>query len=318
MTAQHLLVLGSINTDLVIRGPRLPRPGETVLGGSFYQAPGGKGANQAVAAARAAAEGGPRVTFLAAVGDDAYGQAARSGLGAEGIDCRYLKVVAGEPSGVALILVDERGENLIGVASGANAHLLPGDTDAVPEAVFASAGVFLASLESLPAVRRGLERAKAAGAVTIVNPAPAVAEAAAADFLALVNVLTPNESEAAFLAGRAPTCDNDLRSLAEHWRTLGCHSTVFTLGSRGCLVVGDETAAISGHAVEAIDATAAGDAFNGALAVALCEGRPLAAAARWANLAAALSVTREGAQPSLPRRDEIETFGRGDAAIVAR
>jgi ribokinase len=310
MTARHLLVLGSINTDLVIRASRLPRPGETVLGGSFYEAPGGKGANQAVAAARAASNGGPRVTFLAAIGDDAYGSAAHERLGSEGIDCRFLKVVAGQPSGVALILVDEHGENLIGVAPGANAHLLAADIDAVPQAVFAQAGVFLASLESpLPAVRRGLERAKAAGAVTIVNPAPALAEAAAADFLALVDVLTPNESEAALLAGRPLSGDDDLLGAAADWRSLGCRSTVFTLGSRGCMLVGDEARKIAGHAVQALDATAAGDAFSGALAVALGEGRPLADAARWANRAAALSVTRQGAQTSLPRREEIERFG---------
>jgi ribokinase len=309
--ARHLLVLGSINTDLVIRGPRLPRPGETVLGGEFYESPGGKGANQAVAAARAAGRRGPRVTFLGSRGDDAYGRAADERLRAEAIDCQHLKVAADQASGVALILVGPQGENLIGVAPGANAHLSPDDIDAVPQSVFDNAGVFLASLESpLAAVRRGLERAKAAGVLTIVNPAPAVPEVAMPEFLKLVDVLTPNESEAALLAGGQAMNNDDLPQLALSWQSLGCPSAVFTLGSRGALVVSRAagTIAIAGHAVQAVDTTAAGDAFNGALAVALCEGRSLAAAADWANRAAALSVTRRGAQPSLPGRQGIERF----------
>jgi ribokinase len=311
VTPCGIIVLGSINTDLVIRGPRLPAPGETVLGGLFYQAPGGKGANQAVAAARAAGEGRPRVTFLAAIGDDRYGRDAQETLCAEGIDCRFLKVVARQASGIALILVDEQGGNMISVASGANAHLRPADIDAVPDEVFQQANVLLASLESpLDTVKRALERAKAAGMLTILNPAPALPQAAAPDVLKLVDVLTPNEGEAALLAGQKG--DHDLPALAAHWRSLGCRDTVFTLGSRGCLVVGDETVAIQGHAVTAMDTTAAGDAFNGALALALAEGKSLAAAATWANRGAAISVTRAGAQPSLPRRTEIENFGMTD------
>jgi ribokinase len=308
VTRPNIVVLGSINIDLVVRGPRLPRPGETVLGGSFYEAPGGKGANQAVAAARAAGPDGPRVTFLAAVGEDAYGRAARERLRGEGIDCRFVKTVPGHTTGVAVILVDQQGENLISVASGANSHLLPRDIDDVPLAAFQEAAVFLASLESpLATVTRGLERAKAAGAATILNPAPATPEAASPSLLTLVDVLTPNESEAALLAGREVTSDEDLRSIAAAWRAAGCRSVVFTLGRRGCLVVGDGTVAVPGHAVTAVDTTAAGDAFSGALAVALAEGKPLLEAARFANRAAAISVTRQGAQPSLPLRREIDS-----------
>jgi ribokinase len=194
-----IIVLGSINTDLVIRGPRLPRPGETVLGGEFYQAAGGKGANQAVAAARLAQEA---VTFIGATGDDALGASARQGLSRENLVCAYLKVVPQQPTGVALILVDERGQNAISVASGANRHLLPQDVEAIPDAVFDSARVLLTSLESpLETVAAALRRSKDNGLVTILNPAPAMREIADRSILTLVDVLTPNEGEAATLAG---------------------------------------------------------------------------------------------------------------------
>ncbi len=299
-----IIVLGSINTDLVIRGPRLPGPGETVLGGEFYRAHGGKGANQAVAAARASGE---PVTFIAAVGDDPFGRDALDHFAGENLDTRYLKTVPGQPSGVALILVDRQGENLISVASGANESLSPADVDAVPEEVFHKADVLLACLESpLETTARGLERARDAGLRTILNPAPANEAIVPRGLLALTDVLTPNEGEAATLAGIES--ENSAGAAAARLRELGCRNCVITLGVRGCLVVdeqGNETG-IGGHPVDAVDATAAGDAFNGALAVALSEGRPLVEAARFANRAAAIAVTRAGAQPSLPTRAEIE------------
>jgi len=306
MSPSRILVLGSVNTDLVIRGPQLPAPGETVLGGEFYRAHGGKGANQAVAAARASAD---RVTFIAAVGDDGFGRDATAHFAEENLDTRYLKTVPEKPSGVALILVDHRGENAISVASGANMDLTPDDVDAVPDEVFKHAKVFLTCLESpLETVARGLSRAKAAGLLTILNPAPANEAICRDGLLALVDVLTPNEGEAAVLAGIATSDRSGAVAAARKLQALGSRRCVITLGANGCLVVDEEETWVEGCSVRATDATAAGDAFNGALAVALAEGRPLVEAARRANRAAAIAVTRPGAQPSLATRAEIESF----------
>lgn len=311
--ATRVIVLGSINTDLVVKGRRLPTPGETVLGGEFYQADGGKGANQAVAAARAARK---PVTFIAAIGDDAQGQDALQRLKLQNLDCRYIHVVPGVPSGVALILVDECGQNMIGVASGANAELSAADVAAIPDAVFTEARVFLACLESpLQAVSSGLRRARRSGLTTILNPAPASRDLLDVDWLPLVDILTPNAGEAAHLAGL--DVPQDIAQAVRAARVLqrkGCRSIVVTLGAAGCVVVADEATPIPAHPVQAVDATAAGDAFNGVLAVALAEGRALIEAAHWANAAAAISTTRRGAQPSLPHRQEIESLLAGAAA----
>lgn len=301
-----ILVLGSVNSDMVIRGPRLPAAGETVLGGEFYKAAGGKGANQAVAAARLARG---CVAFIGAIGDDTLGREALARFRVEGIDCEDLRVISAEATGVALILVDEAGQNLISVAAGANARLTPVDVDSISSARFAAARVFLASLETpLETVVRGLSRAKEHGATTILNPAPA--QPLPDDVLRLVDVLTPNESEAQAIASapappaRSPTMS--AQEAALRLRERGCASVIVTLGAAGCLVAEGDLEVIPGRVVTAIDTTAAGDAFNGALAVALSEGRSLREAARWANLAASISVTRRGAQPSLPRRNEVD------------
>jgi ribokinase len=305
-----VLILGSVNTDLVIRSPRLPRPGETVLGGEFYQAAGGKGANQAVAAARAAGGHG-KVTFIGAIGDDDYGRESRRGLLAEGIDCSCLKEIASVPSGIALILVDEHGENLISVASGANAHLTPEDVDALPASLFQQCKVFLACLESpLPTVERGLARAKGEGLITILNPAPVQDAAEVIKLLPLVDVLTPNELELSALAGLAVTSPESAAVAARIVQPHGAKNILVTLGASGSVLVDEAGTAhhIPAFPVTPIDTTAAGDCFSGSLAVALAEGQPLLAAIRFASAAAAISVTRRGAQPSLPRRDEIETL----------
>jgi ribokinase len=304
-----VLVLGSVNTDLVIRGPSLPRPGETVLGGKFYRAAGGKGANQAVAAARLGT--GP-VAFVAAVGDDDFGRTALDGFARENLDCGYIKTVPGRPSGVALILVDEQGENLISVASGANFALTAADVDNLPASVFDEAGVFLVCLESpLPTVVRAIERAQAAGCRTILNPAPADPALLEAGCLEQVDVITPNESEATALTGVSVNDPESAVAAAERLCQLGCRSAIITLGPAGCVVFdGGQPSHIPAKKVEAVDSTAAGDAFNGALAIALAEGQSLVEAARWASAAAAISVTRAGAQPSLPVRDELSSSGR--------
>lgn len=302
----RIVVLGSVNTDMVIRSPRLPAPGETVLGGEFYQALGGKGANQAVAAARLSKT---VVSYIGAVGDDDPGRAALQQLQDESLICEQVRVIEGHATGMALILVDATGQNLISVAPGANAHLTPAHLDGLPPAQLTSCEVFLASLETpLETVVRGLTIARQCGATTILNPAPA--RPLPDDVLRLVDVLTPNESEARILASDPADPDGGrqltAREAAGRLRERGCGAVIVTLGAAGCLVADGELVGIPGRAVTAVDATAAGDAFNGALSVALSEGRPLRDAARWANVAASISVTRRGAQPSLPRRGEVD------------
>jgi ribokinase len=304
MAPARIIVVGSVNTDLVIRVPRLPRPGETVLGGEFFQAAGGKGANQAVAAARLARE---PVAFVAAVGDDAFGQQALKSLRCENLDLRALRVVPQMASGVAQIVVDGRGENAIAVASGANAALSPEDIDALGQELFAGARLLLVSLETpIDTVARSLQRAKRFGLTTVLNPAPAGALSQRTELLEFVDVLTPNELEAAELAGVAS--HGEPLAIAQQLRKSGVRDCVVTLGPSGCLVVSNRVEQITGIKVEAVDTTAAGDAFNGALVVGLAEGRSLSEAARWANRAAAIAVTRRGAQPSLPTRGELESL----------
>ncbi|MBX7167108.1 MAG: ribokinase [Pirellulales bacterium] len=309
MPGNRVMVVGSVNTDLVIRGRRLPRPGETILGGSFYQAAGGKGANQAVGAARAAVQ---PVTFLAAVGDDDFGSTALAGFRRENLDTAAIRVVAGAATGVALILVDEHGQNMISVASGANLALAPADVDALPATSFDACRVLLASLEvPLETVAAAIRRGRTAGLMVVVNPAPAALPIAEPELLHAIDVLTPNCGEAAALAGLPVPEGDDLavaRAAAERLHRRGARQVVVTLGRLGVLVYDGQALHLPAPEVRAIDATAAGDAFNGALAVALSEGAELVAAARWACRAAAISVTRAGAQPSLPTRIEIEAF----------
>ena len=296
-----------------------------------------------MAAARAANE---PVTFIGAVGDDVLGRESLVRFRQENMICDYLKTVEGQATGVALILVDDHGQNMISVASGANSRLRPADIDAIPEDVFAGAKVLLTCLETpLETVARALARAKSAGLITILNPAPAPAQQLPAELLRNVDVLTPNETEVIQLVpGSAasatstrpekgddvpPTADDQTQLIAEFFvtgiertgpdpfpaarqlREWGCGAVIVTLGAHGCLILGNDIHNQNGFAVDAVDATAAGDAFNGALAVALSEGKSLYDAALWAQVAAAISVTRLGAQPSLPVRDEIEElYGR--------
>ncbi len=298
-----LVVIGSSNTDMIIRLDRIPRPGETVLGGEFVTAAGGKGANQAVAAARA----GGRVTFVARVGQDMFGDQALAGFRHDGIRVDFVFRDPAAPSGVALIFVAKDGENSIAVAGGANARLSPTDVRRARGAL-SSASTLVMQLETpLKTVIAAAELAARAGVRVILNPAPA--QPLPDRLLRRVSLLTPNETEAELLTGVRVTSDVTAAKAAEHLLARGVHAVVLTLGARGVLLATSEgQRRIPGFRVKAVDTTAAGDVFNGALAVALAEGRPLPAAARFACAAAAISVTRVGAQPSAPTRREIDRF----------
>jgi ribokinase len=281
-----IAVVGSVNLDVVVGVPRLPRPGETVIGGDRRELPGGKGANQAVAAARL----GSAVGFVGRVGADAAGRRLRDDLEAEGVDVAHLRADDDAPSGVALIGVEEGGENAIIVSPGANGRVGEEDVEAAGE-LLASAGVVLLQHE-IP--RAAVAAAAAAAAARlVVNPAPARELAGRPD------VLVPNRGELAQLAGPGPPAEAAAR--------LGLPAVVVTLGADGALVVeGSGAEAVSAPAVRVVDTTGAGDAFCGALADALDRGAELVEAARFAAAAAALSVTRDGARGGLPARAEVE------------
>lgn len=304
MKKPTILVVGSSNTDMVIKAERLPAPGETILGGEFVMAPGGKGANQAVAAARL----GGRVVFVARVGDDSLGEAAVAGYAKEGIDTSFIERDPQSATGVALILVDSNGQNVISVASGANYRLSPADVDRADSAL-RSADMVVVQLETpLPVIAYVAQKAAALGVPVILDPAPAPNEPLPAEILALITYIKPNETEASRLTGIDVTDADSARRAAEKLISLGPKAVIVTLGKSGALIVekGKEPVLIPSKQVAAVDATAAGDCFSGALAVALAQGRPIADAARFAAAAAAVSVTRLGAQPSLPTLDEVE------------
>lgn len=313
MPSPQIIVLGSVNADLVIRTARLPGAGETVTGGEFYHAGGGKGANQAVAAARTCHA---PVAFIAAVGNDPFGRDVIKSFRKENILTQHIRLLDDQATGVALIMVDANGENQISVASGANALLTPEMVNSIDAELFDNAKVFLASLESpLETVLAGLRRAKQAGLTTILNPAPACDAVRDREILCLVDILTPNESEAAFLSGWEDANDlEDLCISCEQLQHKGASDVIVTRGSLGCFLkqqVGDPNL-VAAYVVNAIDATAAGDCFNGALASSIARGDSLLEATRFAMAAAALSVTKRGAMPSLPTRAEVEQFVASD------
>lgn len=293
---KKILVVGSANMDLVVSADRAPRLGETVLGGAFATYPGGKGANQAVAAARC----GGAVAMLGCVGADPFGDALRAGLRAAGVDVSGLASVDA-PSGVALIVTTAAGDNSIVVAPGANARL---EAAAITEDHFVDSACVLAQLETpLDGVIRAAEIARARGAIFILDPAPA--RALPTHLLELVDWLTPNETEARSILGAEGRFDPRAAALA--LQALGVRGVVIKLGARGAVLLeaGGAPQLIAPFPVETVDTTAAGDAFNGAFAVALSEGAEPVKAAQFASAAAALSVTRKGAQPSMATREEI-------------
>jgi ribokinase len=313
MKTPHLVVVGSSNTDMVIKSARLPRPGETVTGGHFYMAAGGKGANQAVAAARL----GAHVTFVARVGTDMFGSQAIDNYDNEGIDTELIIRDPDHPTGVALILVDEQGENLIAVASGANHAMCKADVDrAVPR--IREADALLLQLEiPVEVVTYAAHLAAQAGIPVILDPAPAPEQPLPPELLRDVTYLTPNESEAERLSGIPVRDEASARQAAEKLLAAGPKNVIITLGAQGALVAtGQQMEHVPGFRVEAQDCTAAGDAFNAGLAVAIAQGKPLREAVRYGHLVAGLSVTRLGAQPSLPTAAEVNQFAQSMAVSL--
>jgi ribokinase len=309
----RVAVVGSLNMDLVIKASHLPAVGETVLGSAFATFPGGKGANQAVAAARL----GAAVAIVGRVGDDAFGRQLRDGLAREGIDVSAVRTDTSEPTGVALITVDGTGRNTIVVASGANMAVTPEDVDAARD-VIARSTVLLLQLEvPVPAVRRAAQIAHAAGGQVILDPAPAPSAPLPDDLYRLLAVINPNEVEARALTGIAIATEADARQAAEALLVRGCQAAVLKLGERGAYVAaGPHREAVPAVRVEPVDTTAAGDAFAAGMGVALAEGKPVQTAVHFATVVGALKVTRLGAQPSMPTGAELREFARQQKLAV--
>jgi ribokinase len=300
-----IVVVGSLNADLVVRTPRFPAPGETITGSDFAVYPGGKGANQAVAAARL----GGRVAMIGRVGRDDQGRSLRSSLEAAGVDTQAVQADDDAATGVAVITIDAAGQNEIVLAPGANARLSPADVER-SRSLIDGAAVLLLQLEvPLETVEAAARLARDAGSRVILDPAPARPEASA--LLPLVDFVTPNENELRVLAGGAagPSTAEEATRLLRSLLTRGARTAIAKLGPAGAVAVSaGEQHVWPGYAVEVVDTTAAGDAWNGAFAVALAEGQGVQEAGAFATAAAAISVTRAGAQPSMATRHEVERF----------
>ncbi|POT55816.1 ribokinase [Citrobacter amalonaticus] len=302
-TSGNLVVLGSINADHILNLKSFPTPGETVTGNHYQVAFGGKGANQAVAAGRS----GANIAFIACTGDDDIGESVRKQLARDTIDITPVSVIDGEATGVALIFVNGEGENVIGIHAGANAALSPALVEA-QHARIAEASALLMQLESpIDSVLAAAKIAHQNNTIVALNPAPA--QELSDELLSLVDIITPNETEAEKLTGIRVENDEDAAKAAQVLHAKGIRTVLITLGSRGVWAsVNGEGSRVPGFKVEAVDTIAAGDTFNGALITSLLEDKPLAEAIRFAHAAAAIAVTRKGAQPSVPWREEIEAF----------
>lgn len=304
-TTGKLVVLGSINADHILNLESFPKPGETLTGSQYQVAFGGKGANQAVAAGRSGAD----IAFIACVGDDDTGRRVCTQLASDNIDIAPVATVAGESTGVALIFVNAQGENVIGISAGANSALTPERVNAQHDRI-AQASALLMQLESpVESVLAAAKIAKQNDTAVILNPAPAPARALSDELLGLVDIITPNETEAEKLTGVKVETDDDAARAAQCLHDKGISTVIITLGSRGVWASRDgQGQRVPGFKVEAVDTIAAGDTFNGALVTALLEEKPLPEAIRFAHAAAAIAVTRRGAQPSVPWRHEIDGF----------
>ncbi len=303
----RVVVVGSYNTDLLVRTPRIPVRGETILGSDYRTGPGGKGANQAVAAARLCAE----VAMVVKLGVDDLGDRAEQNLRDEGVATAYVRRTGDTHTGVAFIIVDAEGENVIVVAAGANETLSPADVEAAREAI-AGADVMLVQLEvPVETVRHALHLAHEDGVVTVLNPAPG--RALGPELLQWVDVLTPNETELQLITGCVVTDVAQAEAAARSLLNVGVGTVIVTLGANGALIVSrDGTKHVPGRRVAVVDTTGAGDAFSGALAVGLAEGRLMDEAVAFANAAAALQVTKVGTAPAMPYRADVEAMvGKG-------
>ena len=302
-TAGNLVVLGSINADHILNLETFPTPGETVTGNQYQVAFGGKGANQAVAAGRS----GANIAFIACTGDDDTGERVRKQLASDNIDVSPVSVVEGESTGVALIFVNAEGENVIGIHAGANAALTTERVEA-QRAIISGAEALLMQLESpVESVLAAAKIAHENHTTVVLNPAPA--RVLSDELLALVDIITPNETEAEKLTGIRVESDDDAARAAGALHDKGIGTVIITLGSRGVWASANgEGRRVPGFKVKAIDTIAAGDTFNGALVTALLEGRAMDEAILFAHAAAAIAVTRKGAQPSVPWRKEIDEF----------
>lgn len=299
MSTNKIIVIGSANTDMVVKSKELPLPGETILGGTFFMNAGGKGANQAVAAARLGAD----VTLVAKVGNDIFGTATINGLQKENINTAYVFVDANEPSGTALIMVNDEGENCIVVAPGANAQLLPADIELVKE--FSTAAIILMQLEiPMPTIAAATKIAKTNQQKIIINPAPA--QQLSDDILNGLFLITPNETEAALLTGIKVDNEFAASQAADIFLNKGVQNVIITLGKQGAYFQNKQQKfTVPAPVVKAMDTTAAGDTFSGAIAVALTENMEWEKAIQFAVQAASISVTRMGAQASVPYRNEL-------------
>lgn len=298
----RVVIVGSLNMDLVTRAPRLPRAGETLAGQSFVTVPGGKGANQAVAAARL----GASVAMVGCVGDDAYGEQLRTALLAEGIDCQAVTPVSGESTGVALIVVDDSSQNAIVIVAGGNGHVTASVVDSF-DALLSGSEVIICQLEvPLDTVGHVLKRGHELGKTVILNPAPASGPLPA-EWFAWIDYLIPNESEATALTGLPVDSTASADAAASALLKAGVSKVIVTLGEQGALFA---SASRSEHfpapKVQPVDTTAAGDTFVGGFAAALADGKSESDAIRFGQVAAALSVTRSGAQPSIPTFAEVQ------------
>jgi ribokinase len=291
--------------DLVVKSPRIPAVGETILGRDFIMTPGGKGANQAVAAAKL----GAQVYFIAKLGDDIFAEQSLKNFEKEGVSTKYVIQTSEAPSGVALITVDDAGNNIIVVAPGANQTLSPEDVKKA-ESDIASSGAVVAQLEiPLETVEYAAQFANDSAVPFILDPAPA--QKLGPELLQMVDVLTPNETEAQILTGTEVTDENSARTAAKKLLESGIKSVILTMGARGFLLAtNNKMEFVPAVKVYAVDATAAGDAFTGSLAVGLARGNTLPEAASFANYVAALSVTKMGAQSSMPTKEAVESFVR--------
>ncbi|UGA51026.1 MULTISPECIES: ribokinase [Dickeya] len=303
MKSGKLVVLGSINADHILNLAQFPRPGETVIGKQYGVAFGGKGANQAVAAGRSGAD----IEFIACVGADDIGERIRQQLINDRIDVSAVEAISGQTTGVALIFVNGEAENMIGIHAGANAAVTPDYLNRYQQKII-DASALLMQLESpLETVTAAARLAHDNGTKVILNPAPACS--LPDELLSLVDMITPNETEAQILTGVTVETEDDAQRAAQVLHDKGIATVLITLGSRGVwLSEQGKGQRIPGFRVTAVDTIAAGDTFNGALVTALLESRPMDAAVKFAHAAAAIAVTRYGAQPSVPWREEIDAF----------